>query len=195
MTYKPCRLEHCVTPHNLVEVAHQRSTCLVVRPAAYHPRLICHRLYLCRALAEEDVSGGAGAVAEAAGSDGQQLYQAGSAGASLSLDAYLTRQAGMYPDVAERLVRNHLSKDDTMSALITAEWYMRKKNFVGWGRPYEFNALLYQRLGRREEARDSVSDSYGSAMFPACPGAASSPSGRCRTADSCAVTVRAAVLS
>ena len=138
-----------------------------MRPAAYHPGRPCHSLYLCRALAEEDVSGGARAVAEAAGIDGQQLYQAGSAGASLSLDAYLTRQAGMFPDVAERLVGNHLSKDDTMSALITAEWYMRKKNFVGWGRPYEFNALLYQRLGRREEARDSVSGHCGSAMFPA----------------------------
>jgi len=38
------------------------------------------------------------------------------------LEAYLTRKAGMYMDVAEQLVTNHLKKDDLMSALITGEW-------------------------------------------------------------------------
>lgn len=31
-------------------------------------------------------------------------------------------QAGMFPDVAERLVQAHLGKGDTMSALITGGW-------------------------------------------------------------------------
>ena len=44
-----------------------------------------------------------------------------------------------------------------MSALITAEWYMRKNHFPGWARPFEFNALLYDSIGRHEEARDGVS--------------------------------------
>ena len=44
-----------------------------------------------------------------------------------------------------------------MSALITAEWYMRKNHFPGWARPFEFNAHLYDSIGRHEEARDGVS--------------------------------------
>lgn len=110
---------------------------------------------LCRALAQEDVTSGPGAVAEAAGQAGQQMYSQGDAADSLY--AYLTRKAGMYPDIVEQLVANHLDKGDNMSALITSEWYMRPKHFSGWGRPYEFTAGLYKQLGRLEESRDSVS--------------------------------------
>ena len=110
-----------------------------------------------RALAEEDSRSGPAAIAEAAGQSGQQLYSCGDAGSNLY--AYLTRKAGMYPDVVEQLVANHLNKQDNMSALITAEWYMRPKHFPGWARPYEFTAGLYQQLGRLEESRDSVGDS------------------------------------
>ena len=39
-------------------------------------------------------------------------------------------QAGMYMDVAEQLVANHLRKDDLMSALITGEWWVAKQKFV-----------------------------------------------------------------
>lgn len=84
----------------------------------------CPRFH-CRALAEEDGrDGSAGAVAEAAGPAGAALYQPGTfARSGLKLmEAYLTRKAGMYPDVAEQLVTNHLQKDDLMSALITGEW-------------------------------------------------------------------------
>ena len=70
---------------------------------------------------------------------------------------YLTRHAGMYPDVVEQLVANHLQKRDSMSALITSEWYQRPTHFPGWGRPYEFNAGLLKQLDRLEEARDNVS--------------------------------------
>lgn len=109
----------------------------------------------CRALAAEDIASGPGVIAEAAGDAGQQLYTAGTA--KDNLNAYLTRKAGMYADVVEQLVANHLQKEDNMSALITAEWYMQPKHFPGWGRPYEFAAGLYRRLGRLEESRDSVS--------------------------------------
>ena len=50
-----------------------------------------------------------------------------------------------------------LQRGDRMSALITAEWYMRKNHFPGWARPFEFNAQLYDSIGRHEEARDGVS--------------------------------------
>lgn len=85
------------------------------------------------------------------------MYSQGDAADSLY--AYLTRKAGMYPDIVEQLVANHLDKGDSMSALITSEWYMRPKHFSGWGRPYEFTAGLYRQLGRLEESRDSVSHS------------------------------------
>ena len=33
---------------------------------------------------------------------------------------------------------------------------MKRAHFAGWARPYEFNAQLYSRLQRAEEARDSA---------------------------------------
>ena len=33
---------------------------------------------------------------------------------------------------------------------------MKRAHFAGWARPYEFNAQLYSRLQRTEEARDSA---------------------------------------
>ena len=60
----------------------------------------------------------------------------------------------MYPDVCEGLALKHWDRGDTMSALITAEWYMRK--LPGWGRPFEFGYQLMQKAGRPEEARDTV---------------------------------------
>lgn len=110
--------------------------------------------YLHRALAQEDVTSGPGVIAEAAGQAGKQIYSQGDAADSLY--AYLTRKAGMYPDIVEQLVANHLEKGDSMSALITSEWYMRPTHFSGWGRPYEFTAGLYKQLGRLEESRDSA---------------------------------------
>jgi hypothetical protein len=87
--------------------------------------LIAHSIACNRALAEEDSrEGGAGPIAEAAGSEGAALYQQGAFARSglKVIEAYLTRKAGMYTDVAEQLVTNHLQKDDLMSALITGEW-------------------------------------------------------------------------
>jgi hypothetical protein len=87
--------------------------------------LIACRIGCNRALAEEDNrEGRTGAVAEAAGSAGTALYQQGAFTRSglKVIEAYLTRKAGMYTDVAEQLITNHLQKDDLMSALITGEW-------------------------------------------------------------------------
>jgi len=57
----------------------------------------------------------------------------------------------MFPDVAEALSLGHLGRGDVTSALVAAEWYMRNNQFPGWGRPNEFAADLYRRVGKREE--------------------------------------------
>ena len=118
--------------------------------------------YLHRMLAEADASGDAGAyraVAEAAGEYGVRLYQQGDVAASKlpTLNAYLARRVGMFLDVSEALVQAHFEKGDDMSALITAEWYMRDGQFPNWGKPYEYvSDLMVGRLNRREEDRKSV---------------------------------------
>ncbi len=80
----------------------------------------------CRALAEEDeaANGQGGPVEEAMGPSGQELYQRGTYASSphKSMSAYLTRSAGMFMDVAEGLVNNHLRNEDLYSGLITSEW-------------------------------------------------------------------------
>lgn len=66
---------------------------------------------LRRALAEEEVRDGAGgALAAAAGAAGEALYEPGTyeRGGHKSLEAYLTRRAGMFVDVAEQLVCGHV---------------------------------------------------------------------------------------
>lgn len=118
--------------------------------------------YIHRALAEEDFASSTGngttngSIAAAAGEAGAALYEAGAVGRSglPNLDAYLARRAGMYPDVCEALAMAHIGRGDTMSGLITAEWYMRQGNFPDWGRPYEFACGLLKENGRPEESRD-----------------------------------------
>ena len=114
--------------------------------------------YLHRALAEEDFNAvdAARPVAEAAGAIGAELYENGAVERSglPSLAAYLARRAGLYTDICETLALTHLAKGDTMSGLITAEWYMRQGHFNDWGRPYEFACGVLQQNGRPEESRD-----------------------------------------
>ncbi|KAK9915951.1 hypothetical protein WJX75_006382 [Coccomyxa subellipsoidea] len=114
--------------------------------------------YIHRALCEEDAAESSDSLASAAGQEGRDIYQAGAFRSSGlgSVDAYLVRKAGMYPDVVERLALNHVQKGDQMSALITAEWYTSKNHFPGWARPFEFNAHLYSSIDRNEEARDGA---------------------------------------
>lgn len=78
-----------------------------------------------RALCEEDAAESTDSIASAAGSEGSKIYGRGayrSSGLS-TVDAYLTRNVGMFPDVVERLALNHVARGDHMSALITAEWW------------------------------------------------------------------------
>lgn len=114
--------------------------------------------YLARVLAEEDARGAGpgGPLAAATGPEGAQLYAPGTFAASglPTLEAFLTRKVGIFPDVAEGLALAHLAKGDDMSGLITAEWYMRSTHLPGWGRPYEFACEVMRRVGRAEEARD-----------------------------------------
>ena len=78
----------------------------------------------CRALAEEDYSGGPGPIAAAVGAGGDRLYKGGAVAASKlpSVNAWLTKQGSLYPDVIESLALGHLSRGDAMSAIITSEW-------------------------------------------------------------------------
>lgn len=64
------------------------------------------------------------------------------------------KAACLAPAVAERLVTRHVDRGDTMSALIAAEWYMRRGHFPGWGRPYDYAASLLAATARPDEARD-----------------------------------------
>lgn len=118
--------------------------------------------YIHRALVEEEHHNNSNnikdnnGVSEAAEGAGLDLYPTGdyTNSKSPSLNAYLTKQVGMFPDVVEALTAVHLSKEDTMSALITSEWYMKGSHFPNWGRPYEFASQLMDKVGRGEEARD-----------------------------------------
>jgi hypothetical protein len=118
--------------------------------------------FIHRALAEEDYNNGQiGAperpVAEAASDYGLRLYEQGNVERSglPSLNAYIARRVGMFLDVSEALVQAHFEKNDPMSALITAEWYMRDGQFPNWGKPYEYvSDLMIDRLNRKEEGRD-----------------------------------------
>jgi hypothetical protein len=116
--------------------------------------------YLHRTLAETDFAGDQDVfnkVAGAAGEYGLKLYQQGDVANSKlpTLNAYLTRHVGMFLDVAEQLVQAHFDKGDQMSALITAEWYMRDGQFPNWGTPYEYvSDLMIGKLNRKEEGRD-----------------------------------------
>ena len=118
--------------------------------------------FIHRHLAEEDWNNSAQNISErpvaaAAGEYGLQLYEQGNVQRSglPSLNAYVARRVGMFLDVSEALVQAHFDKDDSMSALITAEWYMRDGQFPNWGKPYEYvSDLMIQRLHRKEEGRD-----------------------------------------
>jgi len=117
--------------------------------------------YLHRALAEEDYlqnnsPGGTKLVAAAAGEAGKAIYESGAVTQSglPTVEAYLARKTCLSPAICESLALAHLTKGDTMSGLITAEWYMRQGNFPDWGRPYEFACELLAEHGRPEESRD-----------------------------------------
>lgn len=100
--------------------------------------------YIHRALVEDDVAGSSGRIAESAGEVGSALYRRGDfeASQSSSLDVYLMKKVGLFPDVFERLALRHFENGDDISALVTGEYYASKKHFPGFGRPFVFNAEL-----------------------------------------------------
>lgn len=63
-----------------------------------------------------------------------------------SVDVYLMKKVGLFPDVFERLAMRHLERGDEVSALVTGEFYANKKHFPGFGRPLVFNAELLLRV-------------------------------------------------
>ncbi|XP_057972593.1 protein IN CHLOROPLAST ATPASE BIOGENESIS, chloroplastic-like [Malania oleifera] len=89
---------------------------------------------------------------------GEKLYKKGDFAKSQisSLDAYLLRKVGLFPDVLERKVMQHVDKGDHVSALVTGEFYTKKEHFPGFGRPFVFNAEVLLKVGRITEAKDAA---------------------------------------
>ena len=106
--------------------------------------------FIHRALVEEDVAGTSGRIAESAGEVGGALYRRGDFAASKasSVDVYLMKNVGLFPDVFERLAMRHFENGDSISALVTGEYYASKKHFPGFGRPFVFNAELMLKVMR-----------------------------------------------
>lgn len=117
--------------------------------------------YIHRILVEEDASSPKHSNRElfhASANAGKKLYQEGSF-AELqmpNLDMYLLRKVGMFPDVLERKVKQHLANGNHVSALVTGEFYAKKEHFPGFGRPSAFNAEILLKIGRDLEARDAA---------------------------------------
>eukprot|EP00871_Galdieria_phlegrea_P003883 jgi/Galph1/4496/GphlegSOOS_G3167.1 len=85
----------------------------------------------------------------------EEIYEQGSFHKSgLSLDQFIIKDIGPFPDVYENLANMHLSKGNVQSALITCE--KAAVSFPGWGRSRFFHALVLRRLGRIQEARDAA---------------------------------------
>ncbi|KAG0581573.1 hypothetical protein KC19_4G262100 [Ceratodon purpureus] len=114
--------------------------------------------FIHRALVEEDAAGSSGRIAECAGEVGSGLYRRGDfeLSKSSSVDVYLMKKVGLFPDVFERLAMRHFDNGDNISALVTGEYYASKKHFPGFGRPFVFNAELMLKVGRKLEAKDAA---------------------------------------
>ncbi len=128
----------------------------VVRVRSYGVQLLAKSSeeYIHRALVEEDTttSSSSGSeeypLASRTGEFGSSLYRKGDYAASqmASVDVYLMKKVGLFPDVFERLAMRHLERGDEVSALVTGEFYANKKHFPGFGRPLVFNAELLLRV-------------------------------------------------
>ncbi|KAJ8764307.1 hypothetical protein K2173_006047 [Erythroxylum novogranatense] len=117
--------------------------------------------FIHRMLVEEDTKKTSEANDElfhAAADAGNNIYPKGDfAKSNISdLDGYLLKKVGLFPDVLERRVMHHLEKGDHVSALVTGEFYTKKKNFPGFARPFVFNSEVLLKVGRRLEAKDAA---------------------------------------
>ncbi|KAM3316999.1 hypothetical protein ACQJBY_034901 [Aegilops geniculata] len=93
----------------------------------------------------------------AVGEAGPNIYKRGDLKESQTadLDVYLLKKVGLFPDILERKASRHLEKGDSVSALITSEFYTRDQ-FPGFGRPFVFNSEVQKRIGRTSEAKESA---------------------------------------
>ncbi|KAL1824291.1 hypothetical protein ACET3Z_011069 [Daucus carota] len=117
--------------------------------------------YIHRILVEEDANTSQGSnseMFEASADAGINLYKKGDLGRSQysSVDVYLLRKVGLFPDLLERKVMNDFEKGDLVSAMVTGEFYTKKEHFPGFGRPYVFNAEILLKVGRNMEAKDAA---------------------------------------
>lgn len=117
--------------------------------------------YIHRILVEEDIKSFQEKNDElffASADAGEKLYKKGDFAASQisSIEIYLLKKVGLFPDILERKVEQHFDKGDQVSALITGEFYTKKEHFPGFGRPFVFNAEVLLKVGRNAEAKDSA---------------------------------------
>ncbi|KZV22109.1 hypothetical protein F511_11637 [Dorcoceras hygrometricum] len=117
--------------------------------------------YIHRILVEEDAGSSATrkeALFYACTDTGIKIYEKGQFAASqiANIDTYLLKNVGLFPDILERKIKHHLDKGDTVSALVTSEFYTKKEHFPGFGRPFVFNAETLRKVGRNSEAKDSA---------------------------------------
>ncbi|KAL3526795.1 hypothetical protein ACH5RR_011451 [Cinchona calisaya] len=116
--------------------------------------------YIHRLLVEEDTKSFKEVNDELfyASDAGGKLYEKGDFAASQisSLDVYLLKKVGLFPDILERRIKQHFEKGDHVSALVTGEFYTKKEHFPGFGRPFVFNSEVLLKVGRNLEAKDSA---------------------------------------
>ncbi|EOX98301.1 Cyclin delta-3 isoform 1 [Theobroma cacao] len=114
--------------------------------------------FIHRILVEEDVHGSNGELFHASSEAGKKLYTRGDFAESQisSLDVYILKKVGLFPDVLEHKVMRHFEEGDQVSALVTGEFYTKKELFPGFGRPFVFNAEVLLKVGRTSEAKDSA---------------------------------------
>ncbi|KAK6116218.1 hypothetical protein DH2020_050014 [Rehmannia glutinosa] len=117
--------------------------------------------YINRILVEEDVKNSEERNEELfyASADAEnKFYEKGDFAASQisSIETYLLKKVGLFPDILERKVKQHFDKGDHVSALVTGEFYTKREHFPGFGRPFVFNAEVLLKVGRNVEAKDSA---------------------------------------
>ncbi|XP_021887292.1 uncharacterized protein LOC110806681 [Carica papaya] len=117
--------------------------------------------YIQRILVEEDANGlnkSKDELYHASAEAGEKLYKRGDFAESRigSLDSYLLKEVGLFPDVLERKITRHFEQEDHVSALVTGEFYTRKDLFPGFGRPFVYYAGILQRVGQLSEAKDAA---------------------------------------
>ncbi|KAK3235867.1 hypothetical protein CYMTET_53958 [Cymbomonas tetramitiformis] len=110
--------------------------------------------YVHRAMVDEDLKSGEGAVRAAVGSAAEALYPVGDAVSAPRPEVYITTKVGKFPDTVEQLAQAHLDKGDEVSSLVTGEFYQRV--VPGWARSPAHHAMLLKINNRPDEARDQA---------------------------------------